>query len=124
LLSYENMGGFTRARYFYDVELVDEERVLSTMSGRRVHLSKDALDDAGAAVDILDAYVWFDAELGETPINLRLGRQVLSWGESTFLFGGASVINPIDVSAARAPGAEVKDVLLPVNMFYSFDWPE
>jgi hypothetical protein len=118
LLSYENMGGFTRARYFYDFELVDEERAFDNV-GQTRPLSKDALDDAGAAVDILDAYVWFDAELGETPINLRLGRQVLSWGESTFLFGGASVINPIDVSAARAPGAEVKDVLLPVNMFYT-----
>ncbi len=118
LLSYENMGGFTRARYFYDVELMNEGRAYDNV-GQTRPLSKDALDDAGAAVDILDAYVWYDAEFGETPVNLRLGKQVLSWGESTFLFGGASVINPVDISAARAPGAEVKDVLLPVNMFYT-----
>ena len=53
------------------------------------------------------------------PLNMRLGKQVISWGESTFIFNGINVINPVDVGAIRAPGAEVKEALLPVNMFYS-----
>jgi hypothetical protein len=47
-----------------------------------------------------------------------LGKQVVSWGESTFIGGGINSINPIDVSAFRRPGAEIKEGLIPVNMFY------
>ena len=37
------------------------------------------------------------------PAELRLGRQVVSWGESTFIQGGINVINHFDVvGAARA----------------------
>lgn len=118
LLQYEDMGAFTRLRYFYDKELMDEGRAYDNV-GQTRPLNDDTLDNAGADAYFLDAYVWYDLWLGETPVNLRFGKQVISWGESTFLFGGASVINPIDASAARAPGAEVKDVLLPVNMFYT-----
>jgi hypothetical protein len=49
---------------------------------------------------------------------VRLGKQVVSWGESTFIGGGINSINPIDVSAFRRPGAEIKEGLIPVNMFY------
>ncbi len=57
--------------------------------------------------------------LGENiPVDLRIGRQVQSWGESTFIQNGVNVINPVDVSAFRRPGAEIKEGLLPVNMFY------
>ena len=33
------------------------------------------------------------------PYQLKVGRQVLNWGESTFVLGGNSVFNPIDVNA-------------------------
>ncbi|WP_156495250.1 DUF1302 domain-containing protein, partial [Oleiphilus sp. HI0128] len=54
----------------------------------------------------------------DTPLNLRLGKQVVSWGESTFIFNGINVINPVDIGAIRAPGAEIKEALIPVNMLY------
>jgi len=58
-----------------------------------------------------------------------------SLGESVFI-QGINQINPIDVTALRRPGTEVKEVLLPVAMayanwgfsfgsieaFYSFQW--
>src|SRR5690606_22455568 len=49
---------------------------------------------------------------------VRLGKQVVSWGESTFIQGGINSINPADVSALRRPGAELKEAFIPVNMFY------
>jgi hypothetical protein len=49
---------------------------------------------------------------------VRLGKQVVSWGESTFIGNSINSINPIDVSAFRRPGAELKEGLIPVNMFY------
>ncbi len=56
--------------------------------------------------------------IGETDLQLRLGRQVVNWGESVFI-QGVNQINPIDVPAARRPGAELKEVLLPVAMAYA-----
>ena len=50
------------------------------------------------------------------PLDLRVGRQVASWGESTFIQNGINSINPVDVSAFRRPGAEIKEGLLPVAM--------
>ncbi|WP_431688273.1 DUF1302 domain-containing protein [Hahella sp. NBU794] len=118
MLRYGDYGGFTRLRYFYDKELMDEGRAYDEV-GQTRPLNDQALEQAGADVRFLDAYVWGDWYFGDTPVNARLGRQVVSWGESTFILGGVNIINPIDASAARAPGAEVKDVLLPVNMFYT-----
>lgn len=104
------VGGFIRGRYYYDFELKDESR-------RRVELNDDAKDNASGA-EILDAYVFTDWYFGNVPVSARYGKQVVSWGESTFIQGGINTINPVDVPAIRAPGAELKDALLPVEMFY------
>ena len=40
---------------------------------------------------------------------------MISWGESTFIQGGINVINPVDVSKLRVPGAELKDALIPTT---------
>src|SRR5690606_1455218 len=74
---------------------------------------------AGRGAEILDAFVCGDFNFADTPVNLRVGRQVLSWGESTFIQGGVGSINPVDASAFRRPGAEIKEGLLPVNMVYT-----
>ena len=72
---------------------------------------------SGAA--LMDAYLYTFFEMGEVPVDVRLGRQVVSWGESTFILGGVNSINPVDVNAFRRPGAEIKEGLLPVNMIYA-----
>lgn len=103
-------GALVRGRYWYDFELKDENRDF-------VPLSEDGDKNASGA-EFLDAYVFTDWYLGDVPLTLRYGNQVVSWGESTFIQGGINTINPVDVQAFRAPGAEVKDALLPVEMFY------
>jgi hypothetical protein len=111
-INYNNYGGFFRAKAFYDTEIMDGEREF-----------KDLIDEtknaSGSGYDLLDAFVWADYELGEMPGTFRVGRQVVSWGESTFIQGGINSINPVDASAFRRPGAEVKEGLLPVNMLYT-----
>lgn len=111
-INYKNYGGFFRAKAFYDAELMDGEREFKELNDA----TKDA---AGSGYDLLDAFVWADYDLGDMPATFRLGRQVVSWGESTFIQGGINSINPVDAAAFRRPGAEVKDGLLPVNMFYT-----
>src|SRR5690242_4775867 len=50
------------------------------------------------------------------PAELRLGRQAVSWGESTFIQGGLNAINHFDVAALRVPGSELKEAFLPQEM--------
>ena len=71
-------------------------------------------------VYLLDAYVYGSFDIGETDLQLRLGRQVINWGESIFI-QGVNQTNPIDVPAARRAGAELKEILMPVEMLY-FNW--
>ncbi|MEH6561603.1 MAG: DUF1302 domain-containing protein, partial [Marinobacter sp.] len=110
------VGGLLRGRYWYDFELKDENRATDYV-GQRRELNSDAKDYASGG-EILDAYVFTDWYLGNVPVSARYGKQVLSWGESTFIQGGINTINPVDVPAFRAPGSELKDALLPVEMFY------
>jgi len=104
------VGALVRGRYWYDFELKDENRQFTP-------LSSDGSDNASGG-EILDAYIFTDWYFGNVPVSARYGNQVVSWGESTFIQGGINAINPIDVNAFRAPGAELKDALLPVEMFY------
>jgi len=69
-------------------------------------------------VYLLDAYVYGSFTVGSTDLQLRLGNQVVNWGESVFI-QGVNQINPIDVPAARRAGAELKEILLPVWMAYA-----
>lgn len=110
------VGGFVRGRYWYDFELKDEGRATDDV-GQRRELNSSAKDNASGG-EILDAYVFTDWYLGDVPLSVRYGKQVLSWGESTFIQGGINTINPVDVPAFRAPGSELKDALLPVEMLY------
>lgn len=104
----ENMGAFVRASYFYDFENVD-----------RRELGKFAKQKVGKDFQLLDAFVFWNYELGGNDGSLRLGRQVVSWGESTFIQNGINVINPVDVSKLRVAGSELKEAFLPVEMLYT-----
>jgi len=86
----------------------------------RAKLSDDGFEDLQkfSGVYLLDAYAYGRFHVGDTDLQLRLGRQVVNWGESVFI-QGINQINPIDVTALRRPGTEVKEVLLPVLMAYA-----
>jgi len=67
---------------------------------------------------LLDSFVYSSFELGEKPVDLRVGRQVVSWGEGLFIQGGINGVNPLDASAFRRPGTELKEGLIPLGMVY------
>jgi hypothetical protein len=67
---------------------------------------------------LLDAYVYGSFAISDTDLQVRLGNQVINWGESIFI-QGVNQINPIDVPAARRAGAELKEILLPVWAAYA-----
>lgn len=112
-LKYGDTGVFVRGKYWYDFELKDESRLFKDIDD---HNRKEGAQSSGA--EILDAFVYHNYDIAEQPGSVRLGKQVVSWGESTFIQGGINSVNPVDVSAFRRPGAEVKEGLIPVNMFF------
>ncbi len=131
-LAYKNVGAFIRGSGFYDFELKGGKRARTPLSG-------PALDWVGSRAELLDAYAWWKFDLGSRRGQLRGGQQVLNWGESTFIPGGISSINPVDVAALRVPGAELREAFRPVGMawgsidlsetlsmeaFYQYDWDE
>lgn len=128
--SYSNFGVFLRGSGFYDYELEEGDR-------ERTPLSDAAMDWAGSRAELLDAFAWYRFNLGSGGGQVRLGQQVLNWGESTFIQGGLSSLNPVDVAALRVPGAELREAFRPNGMlwgsfdmtdalsmeaFYQYDW--
>ncbi len=103
----QNFGAFVRFSAFYDFENSDRDE-LSDIADERV----------GSDVRLLDAYIWAEHALGNGFFTWRLGQQVVSWGESTFIQGGLNVINPVDVSKLRLAGSELKEAFEGVNMFW------
>jgi hypothetical protein len=105
-------GVFIRGRAFYDYE---------NEKGRREkdELSSKALDLVGSDIKFLDSFIWCDFNLGEMPAQIRVGDQVVSWGESTFISNSINAINPVDVAAFRLPGSELKEALLPEGMVWA-----
>ncbi|WP_160287463.1 DUF1302 domain-containing protein [Pseudomonas knackmussii] len=131
-LKYGDTGVFLRGKYWYDFELKDESRPFKQISddGR-----EEGAKSSGA--ELLDAFVYHNYTISNQPGSARLGKQVVSWGESTFIPNSINSINPIDIAAFRRPGSEIKEGLVPVSMafasqglteklsaeaFYQLDW--
>lgn len=104
-LGFRNYGMFLRGTYFFD-----------PVNDTKNFLGPVARDRMVSEADLLDAYVRGTFAVGGRDLNVRLGSQVVSWGESTFIPNGVNVINPIDVAKLRVPGAELKEGLTPSNM--------
>ena len=127
-----DFGAFVRVTGFVDHENQNGTR-------ERTPLSDEAKERVGRDLELLDAYLTGAFDVGESVVDLRLGKQVLNWGESTFIPNGVNAINHFDVSKLRRPGSELREALLPVGLasvavaptdalsvegFYQFDWEE
>lgn len=120
----DQFGAFVRFKYWYDYALAENDVPHGHGPNNyqpNAPLNDDAFSDYGQAsgIELLDAFIYGEFELGDMPLDLRVGRQVLSWGENTFIFNSINSVNPIDVTALRRPGSEVKEALLPVGMVYA-----
>ncbi len=107
-LNYRNYGAFVRASYFYDHAVMNKGG-----------LSRAARHEAGRDAEILDAFVRGRFDVGGRNLNLRLGKQVVNWGESTFIINGINVINPVNVTRLRMPGSELREGLIPTTMAWA-----
>ncbi len=103
----DGWSGFLRLSYAFDL-LGDRTKSLD--------LDSDAKRAVLSDIRFLDAYVSKQFDLGNQSARVRLGNQVLSWGESLFIPGGINATNAIDIRATHRPGAQLKEVILPAPM--------
>jgi hypothetical protein len=105
---YNTWGFFMRGTYFVDFENRDNQK-----------LGPEGRQRVGRDARVLDAYVSGQFDVFGKNLRTRVGNQVVSWGESTFIPNGINVINPVDVSKLRIPGSELKEAFIPSNMLWA-----
>jgi hypothetical protein len=121
-IRYGDIGFFARGFWFYDFEQMDNDRPWDNpITGNNTELCDDpkAKELLCTDVRLLDAFFYGDWWIGDNPLTVRVGQQVVSWGESTFIQHGINTTNPVDVTRARTPGAELKEVFIPVGMVFA-----
>jgi len=134
-LQYKDYGVFVRPRYYYD-DVYDNDDLEANGMFKKFYPKTQ--DQHAEKAEILDAFVYGTFELGDHSTSLRVGKHVLSWGESLFILNGiSSAMSPIDATAANVPGVELKDLFLPVGQvslefgltdnlnlstFYQWEW--
>lgn len=129
---WRDYGFFVRGRAFYDAVYRDDDTDLDaalypgynsgSLYGGDASLGeypRRTRDTHGDTIDLLDAFAYGSWELpGYRLLELRIGRQVINWGESTFYQGINSIQNRVDAQAANVPGVEVKEIFLPTGAIY------
>ncbi len=106
------LGAYVRGIGFYDFE--------TELSGReRSPLSGDADDYVGWNVELRDYYLDASLNLRGMPVHLRVGDQVINWGESTFLRFGVQNVNALDLVATLRPASSARDVQIPQGMLWA-----
>ncbi len=124
-LQRNNIGLFTRVRAFYD-DVYNRSNandspgthnsgpIMGGPLNDHQDFTKATEDQQGKNVEFLDLFAYGDFELGDRIASFRIGRQVVSWGESLFTLGGISTAQShADATMLNTPGAELKDIFLP-----------
>ncbi|MFA6443829.1 MAG: DUF1302 domain-containing protein [Sterolibacterium sp.] len=104
---------------------------------QRTPLDDEAKDAVKQNVTLLDLWVSKEFSLGDNTAKLKLGNQVISWGEDIFIIGGVNSINALDLRKIHIPGVQLKEIFVPAPMlslatglgngfsmegYYQFSW--
>lgn len=123
----QDYGVFLRADGFYD-NVYDQSNDNNTGTSncfagghcsRPDHFSQQTIDQHRNDLRMLDAYAYGTWDVDGHSLNMRLGNQVVSWGESLFYPGISAAQSPVDATKSTTPGVEVKEVLLPVGQLFT-----
>ncbi|MGO4156305.1 DUF1302 domain-containing protein [Cupriavidus sp. YAF13] len=113
-----DFGAFFRGSVFYDqaYRTSNSNNAPATVnhSGPFNEFTDSARYYNGQRAQLLDAYAYGAFNIDTTRLNVKLGNQVVAWGESLFFPNIAGAQGPADATKSFVPGAEVKDILLPV----------
>jgi hypothetical protein len=146
-MSFKNVGARLSGAAWYDTEYQeDNDNTDPARANARSVAYDEFTDDTrhlhGGDGELLDAFVYWNGELGDHATSVRAGRHGLVWGESLF-FGANGIaggMGPVDVVKAQSvPNTQFKEITRPVNQlsgtfqltdavslgaFYQLEWEE
>ncbi len=105
-LSLKYPGGWSalaRVNWFHDWKADDTQRT---------DVASEATDDA----TLLDLWIAKSFSVGDRRGKVKVGNQVISWGEDIFIVGGVNQINAIDLQKFHVPGTQLKEIFIPAQM--------
>src|SRR5208337_4508310 len=75
---------------------------------------------SGGTGELLDAFMWDNGNVCSIPVDFKLGRHTLLWGEALFFADNGIMYGqaPIDIlKALSVPATEAKELFMPVGQF-------
>ncbi len=113
----EEVSFMARVNWLRDAAATNTTGWLSSAS-RAPELQSDGLSDAARKdlkfkARVLDLWVSKSFDIGDQRGRLRVGNQVINWGESIITSGGINATNPADVMRLSQPGTQIKEGILP-----------
>ncbi|HJY83368.1 MAG TPA: DUF1302 domain-containing protein [Candidatus Binatia bacterium] len=110
-LRWRNFGVYVRGFAFYDFQQELHDLARTQLSGK-------ALNSVGKNIGLLDHYLSARFHIGGVPVQLRLGDQVINWGDASFLRFGVDTINPLNLVALFQPTSTARDLSIPQGMLW------
>ena len=123
VVKYKNNYGFRiSADAWYDPAYHDKSAVVNPILGASGYTNNQYSSYtkryySGPSGELLDAYVFGKVYAGPVPINIKVGRHTLYFGEGLFsnTYAVSDSQSPIDgIKGQSAPGAQVKTLFLPL----------
>ncbi|OON63357.1 hypothetical protein B0920_08180 [Massilia sp. KIM] len=117
------LSGMLRFKAWRDFGLREDARPWGNVANS--YAPNAPLSDAGAprlsrfsGIALLDAWVQGATRLGEMPVMVRVGQQLLDWGARSLTPGGLEALNPRDLPGLRRAGAIPPETLVPRPMLF------
>lgn len=126
-VTYKDFGIFTRGYYAYDPLLQNKDFFSTGDYGtgklygidRFNQEQKNNRDHLGHPSAILDLYAYGSTDVFGHSLSVKVGKQIINWGESTLVLNGLNSLVSLDASKARVPGAEINEFVIPVPQVFS-----
>ncbi|MGH8462375.1 MAG: DUF1302 domain-containing protein [Stenotrophobium sp.] len=126
-LSRGKFGLFARGSAFFNNELNNKSffNPANYGAGKAAPISEynqknhDVQAQIGRGVDWLDTYFYGSMPVLNRTFSFKLGRQVLNWGESTFVLNGINSNEALNANRARVPGFALNEVIIPTPLAWA-----
>lgn len=138
--SHWDYNVFVRSALLFDANYskFTETHYDTSMQSSQTDLPHSVERLVGFDYDLLDYNISHIFNIADHDLNVKVGNQVLNWGESSLLaLNSLNTINPPDARRLNLPGLDLKEAFRPIGMvtadtqviegvtvqgFYSYDW--
>lgn len=118
-LTSGDSGLFLRAKAYSDPYL--KSKKLPHGSANNNYVPNQDLKSSGFEpsskledIELLDNYFYTNQKILSKALGLRVGTQVVTWGEGLFIFGGVNQYSNFNAAALSKPGAQLKEIFQPI----------